>query len=103
MQSMYIGLVYIALGIFIKFFPGLLAGYSTLTHSEKDKFKINGVSSFAMIVFCIMGVILLIGHFIALWMEQPDIHSSLNILVTLVGMVILIVGGNIMVNLSRSN
>jgi len=104
MESMYIGLVYIALGILIKFFPGLLAGYSTLTNSEKDKFKINGVPIFAMIVFCIMGVILLIGHFfIAPSLDQPQFSSNLNISVTLIGMVILIIGGNIIVNLKRSN
>ncbi|HSJ69502.1 MAG TPA: DUF3784 domain-containing protein [Anditalea sp.] len=104
MESIYIGLLYIILGILIKFFPSLLAGYGSLSQKDKENAKNNGVSTFAMIVFCIMGLILLTGHFfIAPWVEEPSFISNLNIAVTLVGTVVMIVGGNIMINVRRTD
>jgi len=102
MENIYIGLVYIALGILIRFFPGLMAGYGSLSQNEKDIVKNHGVSNFVMIVFCIMGVTIILAHFIGLWIEQPN-FSNLTVGVTLVGTVVIIVGANVMINLRRSN
>jgi len=103
METIYIGLLYIALGILIKFFPGLMAGYGSLPQRDKENVKNNGVATFVMIVFCIMGLIILLSQFIGLWIEQPNFSSILSISVTLVGTVVIIVGANVMLNLRRSN
>ncbi len=101
MESIYIGSLFIALGVLIKFFPSLLAGYNSLSTREKENAEANGLPTFASIVFIAMGLISIGGYFAAIWFDKPSL-SNLSILVTIVGMVVLIVFGNILVNNRKS-
>lgn len=96
-SSIYIGSLFIVLGILIKFFPGLLAGYNSLTAHEKENAKANRLPAFSSAVFISMGLISIGGHLAAIWFDKPSL-SNLSILVTLIGMVVLIVFGNLLVN-----
>ncbi|WP_339754959.1 DUF3784 domain-containing protein [Algoriphagus aquimarinus] len=97
MESIYIGSLFIVLGILIKFFPGLLAGYNNLSNREKENAETNGLPTFSAIVFGAMGLISISGYFIGIWLDRPSL-SNLWVLVTIVGMIVLIVFGNMLVN-----
>ncbi|WP_143962037.1 DUF3784 domain-containing protein [Litoribacter populi] len=91
MVSIYTGLIFIAIAILVKFFPTLIAGYNHLSQREKENAISNGLPTFAFTVFSIMGLIVISGHFIALWSDNPSLNNSITILVTLIGTVVLVV------------
>lgn len=93
MSTLFLGIVFIAIGGLINLFPNLIAGYSTLSQKERENVKINGLSRFMLIVFSSIGVVIIAGHFIAHLMEEPSFSKNLNLLVILSGAVTLIVFG----------
>ncbi len=93
MKNIYVGLIFIAVGILVKLFPNLIASYSTLSQKEKENVKGNGFPTFMMVGFFIMGAVILAGHFIAIWLGKPSLIDSLGIFVTLIGAVVFIVAG----------
>lgn len=94
MESIYAGLLFIAIGILVKLFPNLLAGYNQLSQKERENAQVNGLPTFASIVFILMGMLSVLGYYIGIWMDRPDISRSSGLLMTLAGLVVLIVFGN---------
>ena len=97
MESIYVGLLFIAIGVAVKFYPGLLAGYNRLSNSDKENAEANGLPTFASVVFGIMGVISIAGYFASIWFKNPSLNK-IFILPTIVGMIVLIVFGNLLIN-----
>ncbi|WP_194775427.1 DUF3784 domain-containing protein [Pararhodonellum marinum] len=93
MKHIYVALFFIAIGIMVKLFPNLIAGYSTLSQREKENVKGNGFPTFMMIGFFIMGAVILAGYFIAIWLDKPLLNDSLGIIVTLIGAVVFVIAG----------
>jgi len=93
MKNIYVALIFIAVGILVKLFPNLIAGYSTLSQKEKVNMKENGFPTFMMVGFFIMNAVILAGHFIGIWMGKPSLNSNLGLFVTLVGTVVFIIAG----------
>jgi len=93
MKNIYVALIFIAIGILVKLFPNLIAGYSTLSQKEKENVKENGFPTFMMFGFFIMGAVILAGHFIAILLDKPSLNDSLGIFVTLIGAVVFIFAG----------
>ncbi len=98
MGSIYIGLIFIAIGILIKVFPNLLAGYNQLSNREKENAISNGLTTFAFIVLGVMGLIIIAGYFVGIWIDKPSIGPSIIVFVSLAGAVVMIVFGNILAN-----
>jgi len=98
MGSIYIGLFFIAIGILIKVFPNLLAGYNQLAYKEKENAKTNGLPTFALLVFGVMGLIIIAGYFVGICIDKPSISQSIVVFVSLAGAVVLIIFGNILTN-----
>jgi drug/metabolite transporter (DMT)-like permease len=92
---MHLALVFFAVGIVVRFFPNILAGYSQLSQRERENAKANGLPAFASTVFIIMGMLVIGGYLVGGWMDRPELSRTIGILVTLVGVVVLIVFGNI--------
>lgn len=97
MESIYVGLLFIAIAVAVKFYPGLLAGYNSLSNREKENAAANGLPTFASIVFGVMGVLSIAGFFASIWLNMPSI-SNIFIVVTIVGVIVLVVFGNLLVN-----
>ncbi|WP_373523792.1 DUF3784 domain-containing protein [Aquiflexum sp.] len=93
MKNIYVALIFLAVGILVKLFPNLIAGYSTLSQKEKENVKANGFPTFMMVGFFILGAVILAGHFIAIWLGKPSLNSNLGLFVTLIGAVVFIVAG----------
>jgi vacuolar-type H+-ATPase subunit I/STV1 len=98
MGSIYIGLIFIAIGILIKVFPNLLAGYNQLSNREKENAISNGLPTFAFILLGVMGLIIIAGYFVGIWIDKPSIGQSIIVFVSLAGAVVMIVFGNILAN-----
>lgn len=98
METVITGLIFIAIAIMLKFFPNLLAGYSQLSQGEKENALKNGLHTFAFTVFSIIGLLVIGGYFISIWLENPPLSSSINITVIFIGAVVMIVFGNILIN-----
>ncbi|PRY87607.1 DUF3784 domain-containing protein [Mongoliibacter ruber] len=93
MKNIYIALIFMGIGILVKLFPNLIAGYSTLSQREKENVKENGFPTFMMFGFFIMGAVIIAGYFIAIWLDKPALNDSLGIFVTLIGAVVFVVAG----------
>ncbi|MDF2157555.1 DUF3784 domain-containing protein [Algoriphagus sp. CAU 1675] len=91
------GLSFVAIGILIKMFPGLLAGYNSLSQKEKENAINNGLPNFAFITFISMGLIVVIGHFVSIWLEKP-LGGSIVGFVSIAGVITMIVAGNLLIN-----
>jgi hypothetical protein len=98
MEILYTGLIFLVIGFLIKMFPNLLAGYNHLSQKEKENAIANGLPTFAWIVFSIMGLMVISGHFMGMWIDKPSLGKSISLLVTLTGMVVLIVFGKRLTN-----
>ena len=94
METIFIGLFFVALGILTKFYPNLLAGYNYLSQREKDNATTNGLPTFAMSVFIVMGILVIAGYFISIWLANPPLRIGIFVTVTLLGAVVIIVFGN---------
>jgi len=98
METIITGLIFIAIAILLKFSPNLLAGYSRLSQREKENALKNGLQSFAFTVFGIMGLLVIGGHFLSIWLDNPSLSGSINLAVTLIGAIVMIVFGSILIN-----
>lgn len=72
-----LALFLVFLGILIKYgkMYFLLAGYNTLPTEEKGKYDIEGIASVFRNTMFGMALILLAGHFVAEWLDNPDIEN----------------------------
>lgn len=94
METIYVGLLFIAFSALIKFFPGLLAGYNSLSHREKENAKTNGLPTFASIVLAVMGILCIGVYFVSDWSDLPSRMGINFVSISLAGAIILIIFGN---------
>ncbi|MEP0710553.1 DUF3784 domain-containing protein [Algoriphagus sp.] len=94
METIFIGLLYIGLGILAKFYPNLIAGYSSLPQREKGNAERNGLPTFVMTVLIVMGVLAISGYYISILLANPPLSTGIFVGVTLLGAVVIIVFGN---------
>ena len=64
--------ILIGLGVLMKRFPMLIAGYNTLTEEEKEKIDTKGLSTFMCYSFVGMGIAPLIVYYICLGIGHAD-------------------------------
>ena len=98
MASIYVGLLFLAIAVAVKFYPGLLAGYNRMSNRERENAEANGLPTFASVIFGIMGGISIAGYFVGIWLEKPELSMNIFITALVAGMIILIVFGNILIN-----
>lgn len=98
MEAISIGLLFVLIGILLRFFPNLLAGYGSLPQREKENAKKNGVPAFASTVFISMGILVIGGYVLSIWLDSPSLTRSVSLVVTLTGVIVIIVVGNILIN-----
>lgn len=69
--------LFILLGILIKYAKlyFLIAGYHTMSKEEKSKQDIDGIATVFRNAMFGMALIMIIGHFISKWMEDPQIET----------------------------
>lgn len=65
----------IFLGFLAKRYPNLIAGYNTLPHHEKIKVDVDKLSSLVRNGMILMGVLILVIHFISKFFHLPGLTS----------------------------
>jgi hypothetical protein len=62
-----LGLFFIGLGFLVKAAPNLISGYNTMSKEKKENVDIEGLSSLMRNGLVIIGVAIIVGHFLFTW------------------------------------
>jgi hypothetical protein len=95
MGALIAGVLFLIIGFVVRVYPGILAGFSNLSQGDKEKAVKNGLPLFASLLFNLMGAFCIISYPVSIWLEMPNLTSIVQVLVTLLGVVILVVVGNL--------
>lgn len=98
METLIVGTIFLVIGILIKIFPSILAGYNNLSQSERANGEKNGLRFYASLLFFVMATVTFLGYPLSIWLEQPNLKIGIISLVTIVGMIIAVIGGNFLTN-----
>ncbi|MFC3417791.1 DUF3784 domain-containing protein [Algoriphagus hitonicola] len=98
MGSILSGIIFLAIGLIVRVYPNILAGYNSLSQKERENTERNGLPFYGFLLFTAMGVISLLSYVISRWLEAPHLSSGITLIVTLVGAIIAVVGGNYLIN-----
>ncbi|MEM7769739.1 MAG: DUF3784 domain-containing protein [Cyanobacteria bacterium P01_A01_bin.37] len=91
-----IAILFIVLGILIKYFKMyfLIAGYNTMSKEEKAKYDIDGLASVFRNAMFGMALINIAGHYSSIWFENPEIASYSMYGAILIGLPYLLLKSN---------
>lgn len=91
-----IAIFFIVLGFLIKYgkMYFLIAGYNTLPKKEKEKFHIDKIATVFRNVMLGIGIITIVGHYIARWVQNPNIEDYAFWSSLAIGMPYLIIESN---------
>ncbi|WP_026947785.1 DUF3784 domain-containing protein [Algoriphagus marincola] len=95
MGALIAGVLFLIIGFVVRVYPGILAGFNNLSQIDKERTVKNGLPLFAALLFNLMGVFCIISYPVSIWLEMPNLTSIVQVLVTLLGVVILVVVGNL--------
>lgn len=68
---------FILLGLLVRRFPKLIAGYNTMTPEQQKKVDVKGLKVFTCRVFCIIGVVVFVSYLLLRFFT--DETSAINI------------------------
>ncbi|HHV03386.1 MAG: DUF3784 domain-containing protein [Bacteroidales bacterium] len=88
------GLLFIGLGFLVKVFPGLIAGYNTMSPEKKKNVDIDGLSRYIRNGLIIMGVATMAGYLLFRWAGWTTLANMVILIVTLVGSAFLMISSN---------
>lgn len=72
----------------------LIAGYNTMSKTEKSKYNIEGIATLFRNALFGMAIIIITGHFIALWLEKAQIELISLVAAILLGIPYLLINSN---------
>lgn len=98
MDALMAGVLYLIIGFVVRVYPNIIAGYNSLSQRDQEKATNNGLPLFAFVLFSLMGVLCIISYPVSIWLEMPNLTLGVQLSVTLVGVVIFIVFGNLLAN-----
>lgn len=98
MEALIFGTLYLTIGILVRRFPNLLAGYNSIPQSDRENAKKNGLKFYASLLFILMGILAITAYPLSIWLDNPQLIVGIPVMVTIVGMIIAIVGANLLVN-----
>ena len=70
-------IIFLLIGVAVKYgkMYFLIAGYNTMSEEEKANYNIEGIASLMFNVMAGMAAILLVGYFLARWLDQPELRA----------------------------
>lgn len=98
MKFLIIGITFLVIGILVKVFPKILAGYSNLSQRERENAEINRLPTIMSLIFTLMGLLIIVGHFASLWLDQPELRTNIGMFVILGGLVAGVLVANLLTN-----
>lgn len=96
MMLIIVGLLFIILGILIKYAKMyyLLAGYNTMSKKEQDKYDIEGIASIFRNGMFGMAIIMFIGFIISQYLNNPKIEMYSLFIAIAIGLPYLLIKSN---------
>lgn len=88
--ALILGLSMIGIGFLVKSAPNLIAGYNTMSKTQKENVDIVNLTIFLRNGFIIIGLMIIGGYFFFKWMGLAMIANSMTLIVTLVGVTIMV-------------
>lgn len=90
------GLIFLILGILIKFgkMYFLIAGYNTMSEEEKKKYDIQGIANVFWNAMFGMVIVIFTGYLVANWLENFAIHIFTFWIAILIGIPYLLIASN---------
>lgn len=85
------GLFMIIIGLLVKRFPGLIAGYNTMSEERKALVDINGLSSWMRTGFVSIGILIIAGSYIFRFLDLDSIANNIMLIATLGGTFIIVI------------
>ncbi|GMQ31108.1 DUF3784 domain-containing protein [Algoriphagus confluentis] len=92
------GVIFLAVGLTVRVYPNILAGYNSLSQKEQENAEKNRLPFFGFILFTAMGAICLVSSILSILLEDPKLGSNITLIVTFTGLIIAVVGGNFLIN-----
>lgn len=86
-----VGLIMIGTGFLVKFCPNLISGYNTMTKAQKENVDIEGLSTNMRNGFIAMGLIIILGYYVFLWLGFIMIANNWIPAVILVGVIYMVI------------
>lgn len=88
-----LAVMFMLLGFMVYKFPNLIAGYNTMSEEDKAKVDVTGLKKWTRNVLVIIGVLLLISNYLSHYFDGKNFENYVFYFIIIVGVVILIVGG----------
>ncbi|GER59292.1 hypothetical protein ULMA_14000 [Patiriisocius marinus] len=91
-----VAIFFIILGIIIKYgkMYFLIAGYNTMPKEERAKFDADGIATVFRNAMFGMALIMIIGYFLANWLDNPNIENGTFFGAILIGIPYLLIKSN---------
>lgn len=91
-----IAILFILIGILIKYAKMyfLIAGYNTMSKEEKSKYDVDGIATVFRNAMFGMAMIIIVGHFVSKWFEDPQIETISMFGAIIVGLPYLLIKTN---------
>ena len=86
------GLFMAVIGLLVKKFPDLIAGYNTMSPERKKQVDIDGLSSWMRNCFLFMALLMILGYYLFTLLGWPGLANNLLLTVTLGVIPIMIIG-----------
>jgi len=87
--NLVLGLLMIGIGFIVKAFPNSIAGYNTMSKEQKKNVDIEKASTFIRNGFIIIGLIIIIGHYLLKWTGLIAIANKIGLISTIIGILII--------------
>lgn len=91
-----VAFIFIILGLLIKYgkMYFLIAGYNTMSKEKQANYNVDGIATLMRNVLFAMAIIMIIGYFIANWLNNPDIEMIFMFVTFLIGIPYLLIKAN---------
>jgi hypothetical protein len=85
------GVFMIVIGFLVKSLPNLIAGYNAMPKDKKKNVDIEGLSSYIRNSLIIIGISIIGGYYLFIWIGLTRIANSIILIVILIGVVIVVI------------
>lgn len=63
----FFAVLFIVLGLLVRKYPKLIAGYNTMPPERRQKVDAKGLAAFMCRAFCVIGLLVLLVHYLLVW------------------------------------
>ena len=91
-QAFGTGLLFIILGLLVKRYPNLMAGYNTMSPERKKNVDVEGLTTYARNSLLGIGIIIILAGFVLKGLGYPQYFEPVLMASVIGGVIILIFG-----------